>query len=238
MVAQVPDRRTGRLAGAVGIALLLAGLTLLLEPASRRAGGGGAAGRRAGRRRGRRPAPARLGPPPDPHGAPQRRRLPGRGGRHLPGRGPPGPPLDRRPPRPRRRHPDRPRPPPPPDPPQPPTPRPSPRPPAPRSRPGRAGPHAPGATPFPTRSRPRARRNPTARCRAPRRGTVAHRRNGLHASCPHPRTAPGPVRSAPGSPPGCRGGSCAGSPRRRARSRSSAPTGGASPRDRRSGRWR
>src|SRR5688572_30094104 len=38
MVAQVPDRRTGRLAGAVGIALLLAGLTLLLEPASRRAG--------------------------------------------------------------------------------------------------------------------------------------------------------------------------------------------------------
>jgi hypothetical protein len=38
MVAQVPDRRTGRLAGAVGIALLLAGLTLLLEPAPRRAG--------------------------------------------------------------------------------------------------------------------------------------------------------------------------------------------------------
>ena len=38
MVAQVPDRRTGRLAGAVGIALLLAGLTLLLEPAWRRAG--------------------------------------------------------------------------------------------------------------------------------------------------------------------------------------------------------
>ena len=38
MVAQVPDRRTGWLAGAVGIALLLAGLTLLLEPASRRAG--------------------------------------------------------------------------------------------------------------------------------------------------------------------------------------------------------
>ena len=29
-----PDRRAGRLAGAVGIALLLAGLTLLLEPAS------------------------------------------------------------------------------------------------------------------------------------------------------------------------------------------------------------
>jgi hypothetical protein len=38
MVAQVPARRTGRLAGAVGIALLLAGLTLLLEPAPRRAG--------------------------------------------------------------------------------------------------------------------------------------------------------------------------------------------------------
>jgi hypothetical protein len=38
MVAQVPDRRTGRLAGAVGVALLLAGLTLLLELASRRAG--------------------------------------------------------------------------------------------------------------------------------------------------------------------------------------------------------
>ena len=34
MVAQAPDRRTGRLAGAVGIALLLAGLTLLLEPDS------------------------------------------------------------------------------------------------------------------------------------------------------------------------------------------------------------
>jgi hypothetical protein len=37
MVAQVPDRRTGRLAGAAGIALLLVGLTLLLEPAPRRA---------------------------------------------------------------------------------------------------------------------------------------------------------------------------------------------------------
>jgi hypothetical protein len=37
MVAQAPDRRTGRLAGAAGIALLLVGLTLLLEPASRRA---------------------------------------------------------------------------------------------------------------------------------------------------------------------------------------------------------
>ena len=37
MVAQVPDRRTGWLAGAAGIALLLVGLTLLLEPAPRRA---------------------------------------------------------------------------------------------------------------------------------------------------------------------------------------------------------
>jgi hypothetical protein len=37
MAAQAPDRRAGRLAGAVGIALLLVGLTLLLEPASRRA---------------------------------------------------------------------------------------------------------------------------------------------------------------------------------------------------------
>jgi hypothetical protein len=36
MVAQAPDRRTGRLAGAAGVALLLVGLTLLLEPASRR----------------------------------------------------------------------------------------------------------------------------------------------------------------------------------------------------------
>jgi xanthosine utilization system XapX-like protein len=36
MVAQAENRRTGRLAGAAGIALLLAGLTLLLEPASRR----------------------------------------------------------------------------------------------------------------------------------------------------------------------------------------------------------
>ena len=34
MVAQAPDRRTGRLAGAAGIALLLIGLTLLLEPVS------------------------------------------------------------------------------------------------------------------------------------------------------------------------------------------------------------
>ena len=34
MVAQAPDRRPGRLAGAAGIALLLAGLTLLAEPAS------------------------------------------------------------------------------------------------------------------------------------------------------------------------------------------------------------
>jgi hypothetical protein len=36
MVAQAPDRRAGRLAGAVAAALLLAGLTLLLEPASGR----------------------------------------------------------------------------------------------------------------------------------------------------------------------------------------------------------
>ena len=37
MVAQAPDRRTGRLAGAAGVALLLAGLTWLAEPASWRA---------------------------------------------------------------------------------------------------------------------------------------------------------------------------------------------------------
>jgi hypothetical protein len=37
MVAQVPDRRTGRLVGAAAIALLLVGLTLLLEPAEGRA---------------------------------------------------------------------------------------------------------------------------------------------------------------------------------------------------------
>jgi xanthosine utilization system XapX-like protein len=37
MAVEAPDRRTGRLAGAAGFALLLAGLTLLLEPASRRA---------------------------------------------------------------------------------------------------------------------------------------------------------------------------------------------------------
>jgi hypothetical protein len=37
MVTEAPDRRTGRLLGAAGIALLLVGLTLLLEPASRRA---------------------------------------------------------------------------------------------------------------------------------------------------------------------------------------------------------
>jgi len=37
MVAQAPDRRTGRLAGAAGVALLLAGLTLLAEPVSWRA---------------------------------------------------------------------------------------------------------------------------------------------------------------------------------------------------------
>jgi hypothetical protein len=36
MVAQAPDRRAGRLAGAAGMAALLVGLTLLLEPASRR----------------------------------------------------------------------------------------------------------------------------------------------------------------------------------------------------------
>jgi hypothetical protein len=34
MVAQARERHAGRVAGAVGIALLLAGLTLLLEPAS------------------------------------------------------------------------------------------------------------------------------------------------------------------------------------------------------------
>jgi hypothetical protein len=37
MVVEAPDRRSGRLAGAAGIALLLVGLTLLLEPTSRRA---------------------------------------------------------------------------------------------------------------------------------------------------------------------------------------------------------
>jgi xanthosine utilization system XapX-like protein len=37
MVAQAPDGRAGRVAGAAGMALLLVGLTLLLEPASRRA---------------------------------------------------------------------------------------------------------------------------------------------------------------------------------------------------------
>jgi hypothetical protein len=36
MVAQAPDQRWGRLLGAAALALLLAGLTLLLEPASRR----------------------------------------------------------------------------------------------------------------------------------------------------------------------------------------------------------
>ena len=36
MVAQAPDRRAGRLAGAAGLAALLVGLALLLEPASRR----------------------------------------------------------------------------------------------------------------------------------------------------------------------------------------------------------
>ena len=34
MVAEAPDRRSGRLAGAAGMAALLAGLALLLEPAS------------------------------------------------------------------------------------------------------------------------------------------------------------------------------------------------------------
>ena len=66
MVAQVPDRRTGRLAGAVGIALLLVGLTLLLEPASRRAGSAVllAAGLAAGVVVAmRRPAPDRLRTP-------------------------------------------------------------------------------------------------------------------------------------------------------------------------------
>jgi len=37
MVAQAPDRRAGRLAGAAGVALLLAGLTLLAEPDTWRA---------------------------------------------------------------------------------------------------------------------------------------------------------------------------------------------------------
>ena len=37
MAGQAPEGRAGRLAGAAGIALLLVGLTLLLEPASRRA---------------------------------------------------------------------------------------------------------------------------------------------------------------------------------------------------------
>jgi hypothetical protein len=36
MVAEAPDRSAGRLAGAVGLAALLVGLALLLEPASRR----------------------------------------------------------------------------------------------------------------------------------------------------------------------------------------------------------
>jgi hypothetical protein len=38
MVVEAQDRRPGRRAGAAGIALLLVGLTLLLEPASRRTG--------------------------------------------------------------------------------------------------------------------------------------------------------------------------------------------------------
>jgi hypothetical protein len=36
MVAEAPDRRPGRVAGAAALALLLAGLALLLEPAGRR----------------------------------------------------------------------------------------------------------------------------------------------------------------------------------------------------------
>jgi len=66
MVAQAPDGRAGRLAGAAGIALLLVGLTLLLEPASRRAAaavllaGGLAVGVAAGLRL---PASARLRTP-------------------------------------------------------------------------------------------------------------------------------------------------------------------------------
>jgi hypothetical protein len=36
VVAEAPDRSAGRLAGAVGLAALLVGLALLLEPASRR----------------------------------------------------------------------------------------------------------------------------------------------------------------------------------------------------------
>ena len=66
MVAQAPEGRAGRLAGAAGIALLLVGLTLLLEPASRRAAaavllaGGLAVGVAAARRL---PASARLRTP-------------------------------------------------------------------------------------------------------------------------------------------------------------------------------
>ena len=36
MVAEAPDRRPGRVAGAAALAMLLAGLALLLEPAGRR----------------------------------------------------------------------------------------------------------------------------------------------------------------------------------------------------------
>jgi len=66
MAAQAPDGRAGRLAGAAGIALLLVGLTLLLEPASRRVAagvllaGGLAVGVAAGLRL---PASARLRTP-------------------------------------------------------------------------------------------------------------------------------------------------------------------------------
>jgi hypothetical protein len=38
MAAQAPDRRSGRLLGPGAVAVLLVGLTLLLEPASRRVG--------------------------------------------------------------------------------------------------------------------------------------------------------------------------------------------------------
>ena len=168
MVAQVPDRRTGRLAGAVGIALLLAGLTLLLEPAPRRAGA--AALLAVGLAVGvvvalRLPASGRLRTPMERlnDGAfvvvvaaislvavrlarPWTAALPGLVGGILIG-------LTLRP------HPS---------PLSPPPPGPAPGP----TGPGPTGPGRPGHDP---RSRPR--RNPTSRCRAPRRGTVAHRRN-------------------------------------------------------------
>src|SRR5829696_1558006 len=70
------------------------------------------AGRRHRGRRARRHAPARLRAVPVTHGTPERRRLPGRGGRRGPARRPPRPTLDRRPPGPGRRGADRARPPP------------------------------------------------------------------------------------------------------------------------------